>query len=147
MTETLQKPLPVIRILLVDDYVDALEMWALYLRFCGYEVLTTSDGLSAVEAAKSHHPDLVILDLDLPGITGFEAARRIRDLSETANIPLVAATGYSHLKHLNEARSAGFDSVLIKPCEPAALVKEVERVLTRVRPNFVPPGKGAAHIG
>jgi CheY-like chemotaxis protein len=147
MTDALPDPGASVRILLVDDYVDALEMWALYLRFCGYEVLTSTDGLGAVEATQRHLPDLVILDLDLPGITGFEAARRIRDLPVTSHIPLVAATGYSHLKHLNEARGAGFDAVLIKPCEPAALVKEVERVLTKVRPNFVPPGKGAAHFG
>ena len=147
MTDTLPAPGPAVRILLVDDYADALEMWALYLRFCGYDVLTSGDGLGAVEAAQRHLPDLVILDLDLPGITGFEAARRIRDLPATAHIPLVAATGYSHLKHLNEAKSAGFDSVLIKPCEPAALVKEVERVLTKARPSFIPPGKRAAHFG
>jgi two-component system, cell cycle response regulator DivK len=147
MTETLPSSDSAVRILLVDDYVDAVEMWALYLRLCGYEVLTASDGLAAVEATERHLPHLVILDLDLPGISGFEAARRIRDLPATRHIPLLAATGYSHLKQLNEARGAGFDAVLIKPCEPVALVKEVERVLAKVRPGFVPPGNGAAHFG
>jgi CheY-like chemotaxis protein len=139
--------LKMIRILLVDDYLDALEMWALYLRFCGYEVLTSNNGLSAVDEAKAHLPDLVILDLDLPGISGFEAARRLRGLPDTAHIPLVAATGYSNVKQLNEARGVGFDAVLTKPCEPAALLKEVERVLTKTNPGFVPPGKGVAHSG
>src|ERR1051326_116718 len=113
-------------LLLVDDYLDALDMWALYLRFCGYEVLTASDGLQAVDMAEHYLPDLVILDLDLPGITGFEAARRLRDLPATAHLPLVAATGYSCARRLDEARGSGFESVLIKPFEPAVLVKEVE---------------------
>ena len=117
-------------LLLVDDYLDALDMWALYLRFCGYEVLTASDGLQAVDMAEHYLPDLVFLDLDLPGITGFEAARRLRDLPATAHIPLVAATGYSYARQLDEARGSGFESVLIKPFEPAVLVKEVERILS-----------------
>ena len=118
------------RILLVDDYLDALDMWALYLRSRGYDVLTAGDGLKAVEMAEEHAPDLIILDLDLPGITGVEAARRLRNLPNAAHIPLIAATGYSHVKQLDEAHRAGFAAVLVKPCEPAALVKEIERVLS-----------------
>jgi two-component system cell cycle response regulator DivK len=121
------------RILLVDDYMDALDMWALYLRSRGYDVLTASDGLKAVEMATENLPDIIILDLDLPGITGLEAARRLKDISKTARIPLIAATGYSHVKQLDEAHGAGFAAVLVKPCEPAALVKEVERVLATLQ--------------
>jgi CheY-like chemotaxis protein len=120
-------------ILLVDDYLDAVEMWGIYFRHCGYEVLSATDGLEAVEMAKRHVPDLVILDLDLPGITGFEAARRLRELPGTANIPLVAATGFSHAKQLDEARASGFEAVLVKPFEPAVLAAEVERVLSAVK--------------
>jgi CheY-like chemotaxis protein len=118
-------------------------MWALYLRSRGYDVLTASDGLKAVEMAGEHLPDVIILDLDLPGITGFEAARRLRNLPNTAQIPLIAATGYSHVKQLDEAHGAGFAAVLVKPCEPAALVKEIERVLATRHPaaqaGRVPP--------
>ena len=81
------------RILLVDDYFDALEMWAICLRQCGYEVLTAADGLRAVETAMAERPDLVVLDLDLPGISGLEVARRLRAFPPTAKIPLIAATG------------------------------------------------------
>jgi len=143
----LSEPAKPTRILLVDDYADAVEMWALYLRFFGYEVLTTSDGLSAVETAREELPDLIILDLDLPGITGFEAARRLRHQPATSHIPLVAATGYSHLKQLDEARVAGFDAVLVKPCEPSALVREIERILAITRPGFVPPAKVISQSG
>jgi CheY-like chemotaxis protein len=118
------------RILLVDDYFDALEMWALCLRQCGYDVLTASDGLQAVEVASTQRPDLVVLDLDLPGISGLEVAKRLRAFQPTAKIPLIAATGYSHVRQL-ESAAQDFAAVLVKPCEAATLVKEIERVLVR----------------
>ena len=121
--------MPSKRILLVDDYPDALEIWGLYLRVQGYTVDTAEDGLAAVEQATRLVPDLIILDLELPGITGFEAARRLRHSHRTHHIPLIAATGYSHVKQLDQARACGFDSVVVKPCEPAALVAEIERLL------------------
>jgi CheY-like chemotaxis protein len=119
------------QVLLVDDYPDALEIWGLYLRSTGYEVITADDGLKAVEEAHRHLPDIIVLDLELPGITGYEAAIRLRQAPDTADIPLIAATGYSHIKQLNQARDAGFDSILVKPCEPMALVAEIERLLAR----------------
>ena len=118
-------------VLLVDDYPDALEIWGLYLRSMGYEVITAADGLQAVAEAHTHRPDIIVLDLELPGITGFEAAIRLRHAADTAEIPLIAATGYSHVKQLNQARDAGFDSIIVKPCEPMALVAEIERLLDR----------------
>jgi two-component system cell cycle response regulator DivK len=115
------------RILLVDDYPDALEMWGLYLRSQGYEVTTADDGLTAVEMALADRADVIVMDLELPGITGFEAARRLRQDPRTSRTPLIAATGYSHLRQLEQARQAGFDSIIVKPCEPGALVAEIER--------------------
>jgi CheY-like chemotaxis protein len=119
------------RILLVDDYPDALEIWGLYLRSVGYEVETAEDGLSAVEQAHRRVPDIIVLDLELPGISGFEAAVRLRQAPDTRDIPMIAATGYSHAKHVNQARECGFDSIVVKPCEPAALVAEIDRLLAR----------------
>lgn len=118
------------RILLVDDYPDALEIWGLYLRSLGYDVVTADDGLQAIDEAHRSSPDIIVLDLELPGITGFEAALRLRQSPQTAALPLIAATGYSHLKQLDQARDCGFDSIIVKPCEPAALVAEIERLLT-----------------
>jgi two-component system, cell cycle response regulator DivK len=118
------------RILLVDDYPDALEMWGLYLRSLGYDVSTADDGLTAMEMALAVVPDVIVMDLELPGITGFEAARRLRQHARTARVPLIAATGYSHSKQLDQARQAGFDSVIVKPCDPGALVAEIERCLS-----------------
>ena len=125
--------MPQKHILLVDDYPDALEIWGLYLRSLGYAVVTAEDGLTAVELAHRLHPDIIVLDLELPGITGFEAAIRLRSALDTCHIPLIAATGYSHVKQLNQARDCGFDSIVVKPCEPAALVAEIERLLKRAR--------------
>jgi two-component system, cell cycle response regulator DivK len=120
---------PPTRILLVDDYPDALEIWGLYLRSLGYDVQTAEDGLTAVDKAHAELPDVIVLDLELPGITGFEAAVRLRRASDTARIPLIAATGYSHLRQLEQARDSGFDAIVLKPCEPATLVAEIERLL------------------
>ena len=125
--------MPLKRILLVDDYPDALEIWGLYLRSLGYHVDTADDGLQAVEQAHRCQPDIIVLDLELPGITGFEAAVRLRQSADTAEIPLIAATGYSHVKQLDQARESGFDSIVVKPCEPAALVAEIERLLGQAR--------------
>jgi CheY-like chemotaxis protein len=121
---------PLKRILLVDDYPDALEIWGLYLRSLGYDVETADDGLKAVEQAHRYRPDVIVLDLELPGITGFEAAVRLRASDATKHIPLIAATGYSHVTQLDQARASGFDTIVVKPCEPAALVAEVERLLS-----------------
>lgn len=117
------------RILLVDDYPDALDMWGLYLRSVGYEVVTADNGLSAVDLALSCPPDIIVMDLELPGQSGFDAARQLRQDARTADLPLIAATGYSHAKQLDQARAVGFDAIVIKPCEPATLVAEIERHL------------------
>jgi CheY-like chemotaxis protein len=133
-------------VLLVDDYPDTLEMWALYLRACGYVVLTAADGNEAIRIATTELPSIVILDLDLPGISGYEAARRLRAGATTSQIPLIAATGYSHGRQLDEARSAGFDAVLIKPCDPTTLVHEIERVLEAAHHDPPETGQTGTHI-
>jgi CheY-like chemotaxis protein len=120
------------RLLLVDDYPDTLEIWGLYLQSLGYEVLTATDGLDAVHQAHLEHPDLIVLDLELPGISGFEAAVRLRQTADTRGIPMIAATGLSQARQLNQARESGFDSIVVKPCEPSALAAEIDRLLHEV---------------
>jgi CheY-like chemotaxis protein len=120
---------PPATVLLVDDYPDTLEMWTLYLRAHGYSVSTADNGIDALAMARAQHPSLVILDLDLPGISGYEVARRLRGAQDTSAIPLIAATGYSATQQLDEARGAGFDTILVKPCDPESLIKAIENVL------------------
>ena len=124
-------------ILIVDDYPDALDIWALYLRSLGYRVSTASDGEAALAQAGRLHPDLIVLDLELPRLSGIEVAKRLRANPETQFIPLIAATGYSHRTQLDRARDAGFDHIAIKPCDPDTLVEEIERLLipTEELPN------------
>ena len=123
------------RVLLVDDYPDALEIWSMYLQLCGYEVLTAEDGKKAVDLAVSVHPDIIVMDLELPGITGFEAARRLRARPDTEQIPMIAATGYSHAHQLDEAQESGFDLIMIKPCDPSVLASEIEKLLADPEPT------------
>ena len=118
-------------LLIVDDYPDALEIWTLYLRALGYEVSLAADGATAIAKAQQLQPDLIVLDLELPCISGFDAARQIRSNPATADIPLIAATGYSSQRQLNLAREAGFDEVMVKPVEPEALVQVIEQLLDR----------------
>lgn len=92
--------------------------------------MTADDGLTALEIAFREIPDIIVLDLDLPGITGFEAARRLRASPQTSHIPLIAVTGYSHIAQLDRAQESGFDVVFVKPCAPAALTHEIERLLS-----------------
>jgi two-component system cell cycle response regulator DivK len=125
-------------ILIVDDYADALDIWAIYLQSMGYRVSTAADGLTAVAKAEDLLPDLIVLDLELPGLTGFEAAKRLRANPETADIPLIAATGYSHARQLDLARQCGFDAVVVKPCDPDLLVQEIERLVSLDLEGFQP---------
>lgn len=128
-------------VLIVDDYPDAIEVWEFYLRSEGFTVLTAANGQVALEKALAGRPDLVVMDLELPGLSGYEVARRLRADDGTRDIPLIAATGCSHDAQLAEARAIGFDTVLVKPCDPAELVLEIRRLIaTRSTPS--PPSAG-----
>jgi CheY-like chemotaxis protein len=136
--------MPKVNVLLVDDYPDALEIWTLYLEMSGCEVRTAGDGKTAVALAAEAHPDVIVLDLELPGMNGFEAARCLRASPATADIPLIAATGYSHAHQLDEAERAGFDVILVKPCDPAELLSEIRRLSGS---GAMPDGQRDAAIG
>jgi CheY-like chemotaxis protein len=116
-------------ILVVDDYIDSLQVWNMYLSGAGFNVLTADNGPSALEQAITHQPDLIVLDLELPGLSGFEVARALRANDRTLRIPMIAATGYSQVKQLDEALQCGIDAVVVKPCEPRQLVAEIRRLL------------------
>ena len=116
------------RILVVDDNRDAAESLSELLEMIGNETRVVLDGLAAVEAAASWRPDIVLLDIGLPGLNGYEAARRIRAQAEGSRIVLCALTGWGQNADRLKSRDAGFDHHLVKPVDPAAL----ERLLAGI---------------
>ena len=108
------KPRP-LRVLLVDDNEDALELLAQVVGRGGHDVRTAADGAAALELAREMAPDVVFLDIGLPGIDGYEVAKRMRDELGLDNALLVALSGYSGADFVERARKAGFDQHLVKP--------------------------------
>lgn len=122
-------PLPLV--LVVDDYQDAREMYAEYLEFSGFRVAEARNGLEALERAFELLPDVILMDLSLPVMDGWEATRRLKGDERTRDIPVVALTGHALAGHSEGARQAGCDAFVTKPCLPEALVTEVRRMLAQ----------------
>jgi CheY-like chemotaxis protein len=120
-----KKPL----VLVVDDFADNREMYSEYLSFSGYDVIQARNGKEAVETAQNRLPDIIIMDLSLPVMDGWEATRRLKADERTKKIPVVALTGHALAGHSKGAREAGCDSFLSKPCLPEQLVAEIKRML------------------
>ena len=129
-------------ILVVDDYQDAREMYAEYLQFSGFRVAEAKNGNEAVEQAFALMPDLILMDLSLPGMDGWEATRRLKADPRTLEIPVIALTGHALAGHAKGATDAGCDGVLTKPCLPEKLVKEIQRLLDSRATGSKPDGKG-----
>jgi signal transduction histidine kinase/DNA-binding response OmpR family regulator len=120
----------VCRVLVVDDNVDAADTVALFLRMEGHSVETAHSGPEAVERAKAFEPDVVLLDIGLPGMDGFEVARRLRALPATRLSLVIALTGYGQKADQAHSRAAGFDHHLVKPADIAALAALITQWLT-----------------
>jgi len=112
---------PARRILVVDDHQDSTDSLALFLRLRGHEVHTAHDGPSALEEIERYRPDVVFLDLGLPGMSGYDVARRVRAMDDLGPLRLVALTGYGTDGDRQKTRDAGFDVHLAKPVDPRAL--------------------------
>ena len=126
MTDQRNSPL----VLVVEDYQDAREMYAAYLQFSGYRVAEATNGIEAIEQANELMPDIILMDLALPKMDGWEATRRLKADEQTRHIPIVALTGHALAGHAEGARQAGCDAFVTKPCLPDALVTEIERMLS-----------------
>jgi len=120
-------------ILVVDDYQDAREMYAEYLQFSGFRVAEARNGNEAVDQAFALRPDLILMDLSLPGKDGLEATRELKADERTRHIPIVALTGHALAGASDGAKKAGCDSFVTKPCLPDDLVVEVRRMLNAVK--------------
>jgi PAS domain S-box-containing protein len=120
-TEPVQPVGPVRRILVVDDHQDSTDSLALFLRLRGHDVRTARDGPSALDEIERYRPDVVFLDLGLPGMSGYDVARRVRMMNEPVLPRLVALTGYGTDADRQKTRDAGFDVHLAKPVDPRAV--------------------------
>lgn len=116
-------------VLVVDDFADAREMYGEYLKFCGFRVAEAQNGIEAIEKAKRLKPDLILMDLSMPVVDGWEATRRLKADAITKEIPVVALTGHAMIGHSESAQSAGCDVVITKPCLPHDLIKQIRKVI------------------
>lgn len=116
-------------ILIVDDYLDGREMAAEYLEFSGFRVLQAADGQEALDTAFAELPEVVLMDLSLPVMDGWEATRRLKADPRTRRIRVIALTAHALDTHTSSARAAGADAVVTKPFQPPDLVAEVRRQL------------------
>jgi CheY-like chemotaxis protein len=114
------------RVLVVDDNPDAVETLSLLLQLRHNAVLTAVDGLEAVEAAAAFQPDLIRLDIGLPKLNGYDAARRIREERHDQRLVIVAMTGWGQEEDKRKSKEAGFDQHLVKPVDPGLLDELLE---------------------
>ncbi len=112
-----------LRILVVDDNRDAAESLAMLLKIMGNNVRTASDGEKGVQAAGEFRPHVVLLDIGLPRLNGFEACRLIRQQAGSQHTVLIAVTGWGAEEDRRQSREAGFDYHMVKPVDPTSLMK------------------------
>jgi CheY-like chemotaxis protein len=130
------------RILIVEDWPDTAQTTRFLLGLWGYDCTVACDGLAALRAAREGRPDVVLLDLGLPRLNGYEVARRLRTDPATAAALLVAVTGYGQEHEVQRCREAGFDHHLLKPVN----LEELRRLLDGQPASSRPPeevGKAA----
>ena len=121
------------RILIVDDGLRTREMYSILLRTCGHEVETAPDGRTGIEKVKTFRPDVVLLDVGMPGLNGFDTCRRIRELPEGREIVCLAVTGWAQDEIQQRANESGFDGVLVKPVGAKEIIQLVDRLIERRR--------------
>ena len=123
-------PKPVF-VLVVDDFEDTREIYAAYLRHLGYRTATAENGEEGVRLARHLKPDVVVLDLAMPVLDGWEAARQLRMSEETRAMAIIALTGHASAVNRRRAMEAGCDHFLEKPCLPEELDRFIREVLAR----------------
>ena len=116
------------RALVVDDAPDVTEMLAILLQYAGYEVVTVYSGAQALDAARAEAFDVVVSDIGMPGMNGYELAAAVRALPDYQATPMIAVTGFSMYEDRDLALSSGFNAFLTKPINPRDLVNLVERL-------------------
>jgi CheY-like chemotaxis protein len=122
-------------VLIVDDVQDNRTVYVLFLKFSGYRVAEAENGVEALRQAESLMPDVIVMDLSLPVMDGWEATRRLKKDPRTKKIPVVVLTGHALPEHAQAAREAGCDLVITKPCLPDQLMDAIRRILDAPKPR------------
>jgi two-component system cell cycle response regulator DivK len=122
-------------VLLVDDYPDNRDIYVQFLTYSGLRVEEAENGHQALEKAFTLRPDVIVMDLSLPGLDGWEATRRLKRDPRTREIPVIALTGHALAGHSKGALDAGCDAFITKPCLPERLLEEVRAILASARPR------------
>lgn len=117
------------RILVIEDMEDNRRIIGDLLTSVGYEVIEAVDGEEGVAMAESHRPDLILMDIQLPEMDGYEATRRIRAIPQLAEVPIIAVTSYALSGDEAKARAAGCDGYIAKPFSPRELLAKVREFL------------------
>ena len=127
-------------VLIVDDFADNREMYSQFLEFSGFRVAEAQNGHEALEKAFALRPDLIVMDLSLPGLDGWEATRRLKADDRTRATPVIALTGHALAGHSKGAIDAGCDAFITKPCLPERLLEEITSML-KGRPEIPERGR------
>jgi two-component system, cell cycle response regulator DivK len=122
-------------VLIVDDTTDTRELYALYFRTVGVTVFTADDGRAAIDAALSHQPDVIVMDLSMPVMDGATATQRLRRDARTRTTPIAMLTGFPMHAIERGVIEAGADAFLTKPCLPEDLEQHVRRLLHAKKPG------------
>ena len=117
------------RILVVEDQVDNMQILRDLLTNAGYEMIEATDGLEGVRAATAHRPDLILMDIQLPLLDGYEATRRIRADSALRATPIIVITSYALSGDETKAHAAGCDGYVSKPYSPRLLLAKIREYL------------------
>jgi len=128
-----------IQLLVVEDSEDILYITKTELEWMGYVVDAAADGNTALDLAKAHRPDVIISDIQMPGIDGFEFIKKVRSLKDLAKVPAIALTGSGMEADVKRALERGFTAHMTKPVEPDKLSEMIEKLIARaIRAGFRP---------
>jgi two-component system, cell cycle response regulator DivK len=116
-------------VLLVEDNEDNRVVYSTILQYFGYTVVEAADGEEGIRLAQEHHPDVILMDISIPVVDGWQATRLLKGDVATSSIPVIALTAHALPEDRLKSRAVGFDGYLAKPCEPRRVVEEVQRFI------------------
>jgi CheY-like chemotaxis protein len=122
-------------ILVAEDYTDTRELFQEFLQLQGYDVITAADGADALDKARAAHPDLVLMDLSMPVLDGYEVTRALKQDERTRDIPVLAHSAHAMAIHTTLAREAGCDTVVPKPSPPQVMAEKIRAMLAASKPS------------